>query len=253
MVAVINPNSSVSLATQKQDAAESQYMLAPGQPFPSEGGVPNGDVNPTSSTSSNTSSAPAASSSAPAKSNKLSSGAIAGIVVAAVVIFILASALFFLWGRHRTTMQFLKRGNNRDGYTQPNPQYPSSGPNYPPMEQQQRPSPAQHMSSFHSPSTYGQPSPAQMPYQDPNSYHDPNFVAAPPYAHPPQSPQPEMQMAELPSPGEKKSQEYMEIGAGVPAQAAEERGAPQGWEEHAPSPNPRPFSFWGRGRSQKTQ
>ena len=128
MVGVINPNSSVSLATQRKDASLSTYMLAPGQPFPSEdGGVPQGDINPPGSSSSSSSSSsvststtPTPSAPAPASASstaashtssggvRLSAGAIAGIVIAAVFVVLLLVALFFLLGRHKSLLQMAR-------------------------------------------------------------------------------------------------------------------------------------------------
>ncbi len=93
MVGVIDPNASVSLATQRQEASESQYMLAPGQSFPSEGGIPTGDVDPVAKSTTVSLSAPTTSSSSVARpsatvtasSHRLANGTIAGIVIAGVV------------------------------------------------------------------------------------------------------------------------------------------------------------------------
>jgi len=94
-------------------------MLAPGQAFPSEGGVPSGDIDPTSDTAARKSSTMVMKSSTPTSSmssmrsmstgysHKLSSGAIAGIVVAVVIVVALVAALLFLLGRHKTLLQFI--------------------------------------------------------------------------------------------------------------------------------------------------
>lgn len=214
-------------------------MLAPGQSFPSEGGVPTGDVNPNNSTTE-TSNAPASttskaaahtSSAAAASSHKLSSGAIAGIVVAGVLVALLGGAVFFLLGRHKTMLQFM-RGN----------QYHPPGGN-PPGNQDVR-SPQPQMASA-------------IPYSETSDYHD-GIHASPPYTehayHAP-APLPTV-MAELPSPGEKKSQEYMEMEQEQhPAQIPHhESPLPSPIPSPAPTPQPqsRPLSFWGRSRSQKT-
>jgi hypothetical protein len=106
MVGVINPNASVSIQVQSQDAKDSQYMLQPGENFPSEASSSSSEYAATgTSKSTSTSSTEYATSSAAASkssSSSLSSGAIAGIVVAAVLLLILAAALFFFVGRART-------------------------------------------------------------------------------------------------------------------------------------------------------
>lgn len=109
MVGVINPDSSVSLAKQKQLASESAYMLAPGQPFPSESGIPDGDVEPQISTS--TSVSPPALSTTGSRNNKLSSGAIAGITIACIFSLLIISLLFFLLGRQKSILQVIRRND----------------------------------------------------------------------------------------------------------------------------------------------
>lgn len=93
MVGVINPNSSVSLEKQYQQALAAPYELAPGQPFPAEGG---GSM-PTTTASSSPSSIPSSSS-----GSHLSGGAIAGIVIAGVAVILLAAALFYFVGRSKS-------------------------------------------------------------------------------------------------------------------------------------------------------
>ena len=139
----------MSLATQKHDASETQYMLAPGQPFPSEGGVPQGDVDPTGATHSTTESAPTPATSTSAtvsesSSRGLSEVAIAGIASSGVVAVVLSGASLFLLGRQKTMLQFVKRGY----YQQPRPRNPPGG-------QDMRSSGPQMMSSpYHSSSTF---------------------------------------------------------------------------------------------------
>ncbi|CAI6337142.1 unnamed protein product [Periconia digitata] len=93
MVGVINPNSSVSLTTQRQLAQNSSYMLQPGEPFPIEASsstpssIPNSDR---SSTDPNVT---------PRLGSKLSGGAIAGVVMGCIGVVVLAAMLFFFWGR----------------------------------------------------------------------------------------------------------------------------------------------------------
>jgi hypothetical protein len=91
MVGVINPNASVSLQTQKQVARDSKYMLQPGDSFPTEGGVVTG--SPSNSTTTAVPKPP---------TNSLPAGAIAGIVVGAIVLLILAATLTYFIGRTKT-------------------------------------------------------------------------------------------------------------------------------------------------------
>lgn len=103
MIAVINPNSSVSLATQKQDAAESVYQLASGESFPSEEGTPDGDGGPPAS---NFTSAASTSTKSPTHSSHSSAGAIARIVIA--VIFVVAPIGALLIGCRKILQQFTR-------------------------------------------------------------------------------------------------------------------------------------------------
>jgi hypothetical protein len=95
MVGVINPNSSVSLQSQYEAAVTAPYQLAPGQPFPAEGGG-----SPTSAPSSSATASPNSSS-------HLSGGAIAGIVIGGIVVLLLAAALFYFVGRSKTYRDIL--------------------------------------------------------------------------------------------------------------------------------------------------
>lgn len=259
MVGLINPNESVSLARQKQDASNAQYMLAPGQPFPSEDEVPAGDVNPeyneyneynekasgnsSSSSSSSSTSSPSAQatksfaaipSHTPAESSqKLSTGAIVGIVIAGVVVAILVGALFFLLGRQKTILQFMRRG-----------QYQVPGAQNLPGDQPGMTSPQPHMASF--------PSSPGLPYSDTLNYHK-SALNTPPYTRevaqdPLAARQPPL--AELPSPGEKHLQEYISSNSSEMQQRPQEPYQ----DSRAPTPQPqaRPLSFWGRSRSHKT-
>ena len=205
MVGVINPvgkpsmvgdsgtdskqNSSVSLAKQKQDASEAQYMLAPGQPFPSKDGVPQGDIDPIGANHSTTAIGTATGTStssavygATSYSHGLSEGAIAGIAIAGVVGVLLFGALLFLLGRHKTMLQFMKRGQ----YQQPGPQNPSGD---------------QSMRSHHHHSA----SPSAMQYSEAPNSNDlssdsPLYSEHPAHAAP--------MMADLPSPGEKSQERF---------------------------------------------
>ena len=228
-------NDSVSLATQKEDASNAQYMLAPGEPFPSEGGVPSGDVNPgtnaNAATSPSSSTQPAASSYAShtpaASSHKPSTGAIVGIVIGGVAVAVLLGALFFLLGRQKTLLQFM-RGN----------QYQAPGAQNPPGDQPDIRSPPQQMTSFSNASA--------VPFSETSVYHEPAYDTPPYTRHAAQDPlaAPQPTVAELPSPGEKHMQEYIS-------------SDPTEMEQRAREPYrnrvPTPLSFWGRSKSTKTQ
>ena len=118
MVGVINPNASVSLDAQYQQALLSPYMLTPGEPFPDEQGNGASDV-PTPALTANpslitatptgdatalapgTAAAPTSGVSASHSGSKLSGGAIAGIVIAGVAFVALLAAVFWLLGHRR--------------------------------------------------------------------------------------------------------------------------------------------------------
>lgn len=236
MVGVINPNDSVSLATQKEDASNAQYMLAPGEPFPSEGGVPSGDVNP--GTNANAATSPAsstqpttssyASHTPDASSHKLSTGAIVGIVIGGIAVAVLLGALFFLLGRQKTMLQFMRRN-----------QYQAPGAQNPPGDQPDIRSPPPQMTSF--------PSASAVPYSETPTYHEPAYDTPPYTRHAAQDPlaAPQPPVAELPSPGEKHMQEYISSN-------------PMEMEQHPREPYrdirvPTPLSSWRRSKSTKTQ
>ncbi|KAL6713800.1 hypothetical protein ACLMJK_008292 [Lecanora helva] len=241
MVGVINPNSSVSLAKQKRDAADSQYMLAPGRPFPSEGGVPTGDVDPTTpstaSTSSSMTMSPTPISSASSmpginvdtssNSRQLSNGAIAGIVIAGVVVLALFAALVFLLGRHTTLIKSMRRNH----WPQPGIQNPPGNQNIGSPPPQMTAFPHQHRPG--------------SPYSDVPTFHDQAYNSPPYTEHPSYGLPPNSTMAEL-STGEKKSQEYV---------AGDTTNQQHGGDTPPPAPTSksRPFSLWGSSRSAKTQ
>ena len=234
-------NSSVSLVTQKEDASNAQYMLAPGQPFPSEAGVPSGDVNPgthasattsqSSSTQATASSAAYASHTTNASSPKLSTGAIVGIVIGGVAVAVLIGALFFLLGRQKTMLQFIRRNH-----------YQVPGLQNPPGDQPDFRSPPPQMTSL--------PISSAISRSETPNYHEPAYDT-PPYTAQDPLGAPQPLVAELPSPGEKHMQEYI---------SPKPMGIERDLQEHhqvsrAPTPQPqaRPLSFWGRSRSTKTQ
>jgi len=246
MVGVINPNSSVSLNTQKQEASQSQFMLAPGEPFPSEGDSPPGSVVSTASSSSSPSptdsSGPASSSSspsptdssgpAPAPSGGLSKGEIAGIVVGSAVVALLAAALFILLSRHKTTLKFIQEYRHQ-----------ASGPQNPPGDQDWKSPNLDASTCPYSPST--------IPSSETPDYHDGKH-ASPPYtehiSQHPDAPSPTA-IAELASPMDKQSQECLEI---------DERPSQRPYSD---DPNARLASpqthlaplLWGRSMSTRTQ
>ncbi|EXJ60056.1 hypothetical protein A1O7_04205 [Cladophialophora yegresii CBS 114405] len=139
MVGVINPNASVSLDTHKQYAADADFALLPGEPWPDEH-----DPSVTTSTSTATaiyttsmtatmSSTPTTSGSASgatatpeshAHQSTLSTGAIAGIAVGGAAVVLAAAALIFFCGR---------RSRRRARNEQPTaPTTPAMGPTHPP-------------------------------------------------------------------------------------------------------------------------
>ncbi|KAF2002362.1 hypothetical protein P154DRAFT_574306 [Amniculicola lignicola CBS 123094] len=102
MVGAINPNSSALLITQRDLALNASYMLQPGEPFPAEGSpLP---PLPSSTASPNPTSNPITK-----HPHSLSKGVIAGIVVGALSVCILAALLFFFIGRSRTLKQEMVR------------------------------------------------------------------------------------------------------------------------------------------------
>lgn len=133
----------MSLATQRQDASNAQHMLAPRQSFPLER-VLSSDVNPgtnadtppshPSSTQATTSSAAYTSHASP---HKLSDGAIVGIVIGEIIVAILLGFPFFLLGRQKTMLQFMRRD-----------QYQALGAQNPPKDQPDIRSPRSQMTAF---------------------------------------------------------------------------------------------------------
>lgn len=242
---VDNPqNDSVSLARQKQDAANAPYMLVPGEPFPSEAGVPSGDVNPGSNTNAATSqssstqaakpSAALASHTPDASSHKLSTGAIVGIVIGGAIVVFLIGALFFLLGRQKTMLQFMRRGQ----YHAPGAQNPLGG-------QPDIASPPPQMASF--------PNISSIPYPGTPNYHSTVYDTPPYTMHAARDPlaAPQPPVAELPSPGEKHLQEY------ITPKPMEMEERPQEFYQVSRAPTPqaqaRSLGFWGRSRSNRTQ
>lgn len=99
MVGVINPNASTSLEKHKQVAADSSFMLLPGEDWPSEGDIPSG-VAATSATSAPTSTSSAATVTATAApSHGLSAGVIAGIAIGGSAVLLAAGVAIWFCGR----------------------------------------------------------------------------------------------------------------------------------------------------------
>lgn len=122
MVGGINLNSNMSIDRQRTLAMDSAYMLQPGEsqattypsvlidsipgdPFPAESPLPS--INPAlPSSSTNSTLAPEAASTS---SGGLSTGAIAGIVIAAVSALLFGALLFFCWGRTKSLREAIER------------------------------------------------------------------------------------------------------------------------------------------------
>ncbi|KAF1834022.1 hypothetical protein BDW02DRAFT_579891 [Decorospora gaudefroyi] len=103
MVGAVNPNATMSVEEQQALALESDYMLNPGEPFPAESPLPSN--LPTSSAAPGAGAGAGAGAGVGVGGNKkggLSTGAIAGIIIAAISLIILAALLFFFWGRTKS-------------------------------------------------------------------------------------------------------------------------------------------------------
>lgn len=103
MVGVINPNASTSLAHQKQLAADSTFVLVPGQDWPSEASIPSGVATTSSSTTATATPAATATptaTAAPASSHSaISVGGIAGIAIGAAAVLLMAGVAIWFCGR----------------------------------------------------------------------------------------------------------------------------------------------------------
>ncbi|KAJ6113382.1 hypothetical protein N7523_006699 [Penicillium sp. IBT 18751x] len=112
MVGVINPNATRTFEEQYKRALEYPYMLVPGQSMPAEGseGGASSTTSTTTSTSVTTSTAAAS-----GGSHGLSTGALAGIVIASVAFVAILVALFFVLGRQRVYSQWI---SSQDGRTE---------------------------------------------------------------------------------------------------------------------------------------
>lgn len=114
MVGSINQNSTFSLAAQIASINSTDIMLQPGEPVPEES-TPSSASTSSSSTSTPTASPTSTPAAASHHGVSLSNGAIAGIVVAGVVVLALACALFWFVGRHRTLKSSLASASQKSG------------------------------------------------------------------------------------------------------------------------------------------
>ncbi|KAG4030092.1 hypothetical protein MFRU_013g01160 [Monilinia fructicola] len=101
MIGVINANETQTFDTQLAFAENSTLEFSPNEYFPAE----------TSRTTTATSSTATSESDSVVSSHKpFPPGAIAGIVIGAIVVIALAGALFYMCGRHRTMKEMLPKG-----------------------------------------------------------------------------------------------------------------------------------------------
>ncbi|KIW90166.1 uncharacterized protein Z519_08809 [Cladophialophora bantiana CBS 173.52] len=173
MVGVINPNATTSLQHQKDLAAESQFMLLPGQPWPNEGENPLTTTSPTASATSTVSSTDSASTGATDKSSSgssLSGGAIAGIAIGASAVALAAAVALYLCGRQsrarESSIKYIDDRPNTGHATQV-----SYNPHAPHGHMSYMTDPTKHM-SMHSSVVGMAPSPA-LPGYVPS--HDPTM------------------------------------------------------------------------------
>ena len=124
MVGAINPNATQTVAEQKQLAKAANYMLQPGEPWPSES-TPDpfttSGPSPTATSEAPSSSPAAASGTVEHRHVKISGGTIAGIVVGGVAALILVGALFYLCGRNRTLSDRLGKNRGQEQATHIDP------------------------------------------------------------------------------------------------------------------------------------
>ncbi|KAF2734022.1 hypothetical protein EJ04DRAFT_564591 [Polyplosphaeria fusca] len=122
MVGAINPNSSQTLAFQKQKAKEAKFMVAPGEPLPAEGSA---SLSAPAGIATSTSAPPPVSSQP--HGVHLSGGAIAGIVVGAIAFLVICAALFFFVGRTKSLKEVMKRHDATNKTTPATPRTEFSG------------------------------------------------------------------------------------------------------------------------------
>ncbi|KIW75170.1 hypothetical protein Z517_11942 [Fonsecaea pedrosoi CBS 271.37] len=200
MVGVINPNSSTSIQAQKQYAADSSFMLLPGENWPDEEdpfattststATATATSTVTTSTASSTSASTAGATTTPAASGSghsgLSTGAIAGIAVGGAAAVIAAAVILYLCGRRSKSK---KNKEEAGGASLPGPSTPAMGPMnsppayIPPANNYGYMSPTQkHMSVSTMPATdaFGNAIPAPGAYPSPYSQTFPQGYPAPP-------------------------------------------------------------------------
>ncbi|KAJ5171174.1 Cupredoxin [Penicillium coprophilum] len=105
MVGVINPNKTQTWQSQYDKALKYPYMLVPGQPAPAEGSTGGSGSSDNKNGDDKSSD----------EKHGLSTGAIAGIAVAAVAFVGILVALFFVLGRNRVYSQWM---SSQDGRTE---------------------------------------------------------------------------------------------------------------------------------------
>lgn len=211
MVGAINPTNSTTIANQQSLAKKSAYMLNPGEPFPPEAPLPS-DVPNAIPSGITLPSAPAS------KKASLSAGAIAGIVIGALSVIVLAALLFFFWGRTKSLKDEVERKESKLADSSGTQQQPHPDPapfqQYS-MVQSQAMSP--HAQSYHghnaSVSSAGYFSPThtnqqQQPHQgQEHKYTSPTMAQHPAFSNPGQmSPRTyELPHASLQSPPSQRS------------------------------------------------
>jgi len=100
MVGVINPTQDMTLAVQKEFAANSTLQLVPGEPFPSE--TLKTTSTPTPTATPNNDGQTGGSTTDPTKdsaSSGLGAGAIAGIAIGAAAVLVIGAGVIYLCGR----------------------------------------------------------------------------------------------------------------------------------------------------------
>ncbi|MCJ1345900.1 hypothetical protein MMC31_004109 [Peltigera leucophlebia] len=106
MVGVINPNSSVSLEVQRAAAKISDFMVIPGQGFPTE--EDHSSTTAEGGSSSSTLLSTADVDDTPRTTAQLSPGAIAAIAIASVLFALILSSVMFLLSRHSRILRTLQ-------------------------------------------------------------------------------------------------------------------------------------------------
>lgn len=127
MVGVVNPNATWTLSTQEAYAMNSTLQFVPGEGFPVE-------ANPSSSmtmTMSMTTTAPTATATVVpvdhGHSSSLSGGAIAGIVIGALIAIAIGAAVIYLCGRQKTMGEIIRQNHFPSNYGAQSPMTPAPG------------------------------------------------------------------------------------------------------------------------------